>query len=119
MQELPVPRTLFGGAVAMKARISLVDELDALAGVIESAQLLAELLATNGLPDDDSAKRAPRLLETVLAMAQGRIRLLRKVVLEEADVSLLLGRHNRAFGNGSGDDPDVRLSASMLRRRRR
>lgn len=94
------------------AKVSLADELAALAEVLESAQLLAELLANHGLPDSDAEMRAPRMLEAVLAVAIGRVRLLRKVVVGAADVRLLVGRHNKALPLSAGNDPDVHLPLS-------
>ncbi len=97
--------------------VSLAAELDELADVIESAQLLAELLATNALPHDDAVSRAPKMLESVLALAAGRVRLLRKVVVGAADAALIENRNNRAFPAREGDDPDVVLPAPHPRRR--
>ena len=37
-------------------------EVEHLAEVLESARLIAVLLATGGLPDDDAVRHAPRLL---------------------------------------------------------
>lgn len=126
MQELPVPRALFGGAVAvaahdfMKDRISLADELAELADTLEAAQLIAELLVTNAMPDEESSTRAPKMLEAILSLAIGRVRLLRKAVVGGADFSLLVARHNRVGATGRGDDPDVQLPVSdHVRSRRR
>ncbi len=97
--------------------ISLAHELAELVHVIESAQLFAELLVTGGLPDDDAVKRAPKLLEAVLALAAGRVRLLRKVVVGAADVALIEDRNNRALPRVQGDDPDVVLPTPRRRRK--
>jgi len=89
--------------------ISLVAELAGIADTLESAQLIAELLVTNGLPDDDAVNRAPKMLEAVLSLAVERVRLLRKVVIGAADAALIEHRNNRALPHREGDDPDVVL----------
>lgn len=99
--------------------VSLADELVELAHALESAQLIAELLATEGLPDTESRLRAPKMLEAVLALAIERVRLLRKVVIGSADVTVLVARHNRAAERQRGDDPDVHLPVSAPRSARR
>ncbi len=88
---------------------SLADELAELASVLESAEMLAELLDTGGLPDGDTASRAPRMLAAVIELALHRVRLLRKVVLHQADVGLLVGRRNKRDRIAKGEDPDVLL----------
>jgi hypothetical protein len=97
------------------SRVSLADELAELALVLESAEMLAELLDTGSLPDDDAASRAPRMLAALIELALHRVRLLRKVVLQQADVALLAGRRNKRDRVAKGEDPDVLLG---LRRRR-
>lgn len=99
------------GEIRTNAAISLADELEGLAETLEAAQLIAELLATHAMPDDAAVSRAPKMLESVLSMAVGRVRLLRKVVAGAADVRLLLCRRNHALARHPGDDPDVVLSA--------
>lgn len=91
------------------AKVSLADELAELVHALESAQLIAELLVTEGLPDAESRSRAPRMLEAVLALTIERVRLLRKVVIGSVDVENLEARHNRAGQRQRGDDPDVLL----------
>lgn len=104
----------------MKAtKVSLADELAGVVHVLESAQLIAELLVTEGLPDTESRSRAPKILEAVLALAIERVRLLRKVVMGAVGVENLVARHNRAGNRQRGDDPDVHLPASAPRSRRR
>lgn len=97
-------------------RVSLADELAELAAVLESAQLIAELLDNGGLPDDDTVARAPKMLEAVLTLAVGRVRLLRKVVIGAADAGLIEHRNNRALSHREGDDPDVVLPVKKPRR---
>lgn len=92
----------------MKTAIILADELEGHADTLEAAQLLAELLATHALPDDDAA--SPKMLESVLSLAVGRVQLLRKVVAGAADVRLLLSRRNHSLARHPGDDPDILLS---------
>jgi hypothetical protein len=95
--------------------ISLAHELAELASVLESAEMLAELLETGSLPDDDAASRAPRMLAAVIEIALHRVRLLRKVVMQQADVALLAGRRNKRDRVAKGEVPDVLLGP---RRRR-
>lgn len=107
------------GGIVKTEKVSLADELAAIAEVLESAQLIAELLATNAMPDEYTSERAPKMLEAVLALAVARVRLLRKVVIGAADVRLLVGRNNRAGVAHAGDDPDVHLPSSPRSARRR
>ena len=97
-------------------RVSLADELAELAAVLESAQLIAELLDNGAMPDAESASRAPRMLAAVLELTRSRMMLLRQVVMQEADVSLLAGRRNQRDRVAPGEDQDVILPA--MRRRR-
>lgn len=90
--------------------ISLVNELLALEAVLESAELIATLLANEGLPNVDSQARAPLLVAGVLDMALGRVRLLRRVVAQQADPMLLAGRYNVRQGRVKAwEEPDVFL----------
>lgn len=121
MSELPVQVTLHFEEADVSAPtgelgVSLVDELDALADVVESAQLLAELLATSSLPDEDAISRAPRLLTSILAVASGRLRLLRQVALREVDPRHLRGRHNSRREVEVGEDHDLVLLPLLPRR---
>ena len=96
--------------------VSLADELAELAAVLESAQLIAELLDSGAMPDAESAARAPGMLAAVLELTRSRVMLLRQVVMQEADVSLLAGRRNQRDRVAPGEDQDVILPA--MRRRR-
>jgi hypothetical protein len=49
--------------------VSLTDELAAIEDVIESAQLMAELIQNEHLPNMDSRDRAPGLLAAALTAA--------------------------------------------------
>ncbi len=90
--------------------VSLVDELAALGAVIESAEMLAEMLVDGALPDGDAQSRAPKMLASVLGMAKGRIELVRQVVLHQADPKLLVGRCNYRVGPVQPhEDPDIIL----------
>lgn len=100
-------------------KVSLADELAELVHVLESAQLIAERLSTEGLPDADSTSRAPKMLEAVLALTIERVRLLRKVVIGSANIENLVARHNRARERQCGDDPDIHLPPSAPRPARR
>ena len=99
--------------------VSLVDELAALGHVIESAEMLAEMLADSALPDVDAQSRAPKMLAAVLGMAKGRIELLRQVVLLQADPKLLVGRNNYRLGPVQRhEDPDIILGPQARARKR-
>lgn len=100
-------------------KVSLADELATLADTLEGAQLLAELLATGALPDDEAVARAPMMLWAALALAIERVRLLRKVVIGAANIENVVARHNRAGQRQRGDDPDVHLPPSAPRPARR
>lgn len=95
--------------------ISLADELATLAATLEGVQLLAELLATGALPDDEANARAPKTLEAALAISVGRLRLLRRVVVGSADVALIAGRRNTRDRVAPGEDPDVILGPRTRR----
>ncbi len=102
------------------SKVSLADELAELALVLESAEMLAELLDTDGLPDDElpddeAASRAPRMLAAVIELALHRVRLLRKVVLQQADVALLAGRRNKRDRVATGEAPDVLIGPHRRR----
>ena len=97
-------------------RISLADELAELAAVLESAQLIAELLDNGAMPDAESAARAPGMLAAVLELTRSRMMLLRQVVIQQADVSLLVGRRNQRDRVAPGEDADVILPAKKQRR---
>ncbi len=100
------------------AAISLAAELAGIADTLESAQLITDVLANGALPDDDTVKRAPKLLQAVLTLAVGRVRLLRKVVIGAADAALIAHRNNRALPHRKGDDPDVVLPRSLGKQKR-
>ena len=96
-------------------RVSLADELATLADTLEGVQLLAELLATGALPDDEAATKVPEMLEAALALVVGRVRLLRKVVVGSADVALIVGRRNTRDRVAPGEDLDVILGPRTRR----
>ncbi len=98
--------------------VSLAAELAGIADTLESAQLIAELLVNDALPDDDTVNRAPRMLEAVLSLAVGRVRLLRKVLIGAADAGLIEHRNNRALPHREGDDPDVVLPPLPAKKKR-
>ena len=84
--------------------------------MLESAQLIAELLDTQSMPDAESAARAPGMLAAVLELTRSRKLLLRYVVMLQADVSLLAGRRNQRDRVALGEDADVILPAKQRRR---
>lgn len=98
------------------AKVSLASELAELVEVLESAQLIAELMATDAMPTVETSERAPSMVGAVLALAVARVRLLRKVVVGAADIELLVARHNRALPHREGDEPDVVLPPPRQRR---
>ena len=113
MPELPVQVAMHIEEANVRTEeecgVSLVDELGGVADAIGSAGLLAELLATNSLPDKHAIADVPRFLASVLSIAEGRIRLLRKIVLGEAAPRHVSGRHNRRDPTVAKGDLDVVL----------
>lgn len=97
-------------------RVSLADELAELAAVLESAQLIAELLDTHSMPDAESAARAPGMLAALLELTRSRMMLLRLVAMQQADASLLAGRRNQRARVAPGEDADVILPAKKRNR---
>ena len=99
--------------------VSLADELAELAAVLESAEMLADLLATDSMPDEESMARTPRLLAAVIELALGRLRLLRQVVRQQLNPSVLAGRRNtRAPNVERWEDPDIVLGPGRAPRRK-
>ncbi|MDX2013659.1 MAG: hypothetical protein SFW67_25925 [Myxococcaceae bacterium] len=99
--------------------VSLVDEFAALGHVIESAEMLAEMIVNGELPDVEAQSRAPKMVAAVLGMAKGRVELLRQVVLRQADPKLLVGRSNYRLGPVQRhEDPDIILGPKARVRRR-
>jgi len=89
-------------------RLSVVFELEEVRQVLLSGRLLADLMAHDGLPDSGAAAQAPRMLESLFALAASRIRLLSMVVQEAAEADLLMGPENWSPEPSNGD-PDVLL----------
>lgn len=98
-----------------KVTVSLADELATLIDTLEGVQLLAELVATDALPDNEAVINAPKMLEAALAISVGRLRLLRSVVVGSADVALIAGRRNTRDRVAPGEDPDVILDPRTRR----
>lgn len=95
--------------------VSLAAELSELREALKSAQLLAELLATDAMPRVETAQQAPRMLEAMLGLVVDRLHLLQKVVVGAADVGLLVNQRNRVLAPLEGDDPDVVLPVKRQR----
>lgn len=89
--------------------VSLADELAELGAVLEAVGVLANLISRDNLPDPESSTRVPKLVIAVVELALNRVRLLRKVVLQQADVSLLISGKNSRDRISKGEDPDVLL----------
>ena len=105
---------------ATKKSISLVNELHGLESVLEAAELIADMVANEGMPDAASQARAPILVAAVLDMALGRVRLLRRAVLQQADPLLLAGRYNARQGRVEvWEEPDIFLRAAPAPRPKR
>ena len=101
-----------GRSTKQTKMISLVNELLGLEAVLESAELIADLLANHHLPDSESSARAPHLVAAVIDLALNRVRLLRRVVLQQADPLLLAGRYNTRRGPVEAwEEPDVFLKS--------
>lgn len=83
--------------------------------VLETAELLADMLDRTGFPNAEAAARAPRMMAGVIELAIGRVTLLRKVVLHQVDVALLVGRRNKRNRIAPGEDQDVLLPVKARR----
>jgi hypothetical protein len=87
--------------------VSLDLELATLSGATRGAQLLAELLAQQGL-DEASEQDAPMGILCILALVRERLSLARRVVRDEEDPAQLRAPHNTvedpsATGTFTGD----------------
>jgi hypothetical protein len=90
------------------AKVSLADELAALAVAVEGAVLLLDGNVGAQTYEADATKSAAG----VLALVAARLRLVRRVVRGSADGELLLGGHNAVDDPpAEEDDPDVRFSS--------
>lgn len=96
--------------------VSLSDELELLADLVEVAQVLAESLAVCGAGrsrtsggGEHTQDRAPRLLASTLALIEARLRLTRQTIVGSAPPAAIAARHNRRGSVEPGDDPDVVL----------
>lgn len=102
------------------ACVSLSDELAELETVLEASETLADLLANRHLPDQRTIERAPLLLAAILDLALNRVRLVRRVIRQEADPKLIAGRRNtRLAPLESWEDPDILLRSRRPKSRRR
>lgn len=100
--------------------VSLSDELAELELVLEASETLADLLSNGHLPDQRTIERAPLLLAAIVDLALNRVRLVRRVIRQEADPKLIAGKRNtRSATLASWEDPDILLRSRRSKSRRR
>jgi hypothetical protein len=90
--------------------VSLNLELDNLESALRGTSLLAELLASNGLPDEEARRQAPHCIVAQLSLVNARLRQVGRVIRGEEDAEALLAPHNTTCPSPlPGEDGDVRL----------
>lgn len=99
--------------------VSLVDELETIIECIDSAAMLVEMLSTNSVASESERRDLPRLLVSLLSLTESRLRLLRRVVLQEVTPELLKTRRNARSSVEAHEDPDVVLLPGAVRPARR
>jgi|APLak6261675434_1056106.scaffolds.fasta_scaffold00917_5 hypothetical protein len=99
--------------------VSLLDELETLVECIDSAALLAEMLSTDSVASHAERRDLPRLLVSLLTLTESRLRLLRRVVLQQVTPDLLKTRRNVRGEVEAHEDPDVVLLPVPIRPPRR
>jgi hypothetical protein len=100
------------GGYAPRKVVSLNLELSTLEHATWGAQILSDLQATGGFPDDDSERAAPLCIAAMLTLLGVRLRHLRRVVRGEENPAHLWEPHNSA-GDAAmlADGEDVFLPA--------
>lgn len=100
-----------GGYTPRKV-VSLNLELSTLEHATRGAQILSDLQATGGFPDDDSERAAPLCITAMLTLLGVRLRHLRRVVRGEENPAHLWEPHNSAGDAETlADGEDVFLPA--------
>jgi hypothetical protein len=90
--------------------VSLTMELVNLEHALRGASLLAELLANQDLPDEETQRMAPHCITAQLALVNARLRQVGRVIRGEEDAETLWAPHNATSPSPRpGDDEDVRL----------
>ena len=82
------------GSLPSPLALSLDLELNTLASATRGAQILADLQAQHGLPDEELERAAPACIMSMLALVIERIGQLRRVVRNEEDPAHLWAPHN-------------------------
>jgi hypothetical protein len=88
--------------------VSLDLELSTLASATRGAQLLADLQTRRGLMDEHMEEAAPMCVFSILALVEGRIEQLRRVVRSEENPANIWATHNEvavpeSLGDFEGD----------------
>jgi len=100
------------GGYAPRKVVSLNLELSTLEHAIRGAQILSDLQATGGFPDEDSERAAPLCITGMLTLLGVRLRHLRRVVRGEENPAHLWEPHNSAGDAATlADGEDVFLLA--------
>ena len=100
------------GGYAPRKVVSLNLELSTLEHAIRGAQILSDLQATGGFPDEDSERAAPLCITGMLTLLGVRLRHLRRVVRGEENPAHLWEPHNSAGDAATlADGEDVFLRA--------
>jgi len=84
--------------------VSLDLELSTLASATRGAQLLADLQTRRGLMDESMEEDAPVCIFSILALVEGRIEQLRRVVRSEENPANIWAPHNEVDAPESLDD---------------
>ena len=100
------------GGYAPRKVVSLNLELSTLEHATRGVQILSDLQATGGFPDDDSERAAPLCIASMLTLLEVRLRHLRRVVRGEENPAHLWEPHNSAGDAATlADGEDVFLLA--------
>lgn len=88
----------------MARGISLALELSTIGEAIDAARLLADEMSTEQFGHEEDFRRAPRLIEGVLALAVARVDLLQRAIRGGLDPRQLTTAYNRPWP--PSDDPE-------------
>lgn len=90
--------------------ISLNRELSAVALAVRGAQILTEIDAYSGFPDEFMELDSPCCVASMLALVGTRLDLVGQVIRREVNPALLWGPHNAVGAHEFRDDGDVLLT---------
>ncbi|MCP3105482.1 hypothetical protein LZ198_42140 [Myxococcus sp. K15C18031901] len=92
------------GSLPSPLALSLDLELNTLASATRGAQILADLQAQHGLPDEELERAAPACITSMLALVIERIGQIRRVVRNEEDPAHLRAPHNSVEAPATSSD---------------